>query len=289
LKNKSFSLLSVEPRPSYYSIQDFLLSGFFIYDAKANKPFGFKLGLPDGLLKISADFSPSLSGLISDVLSVDELIVKSRVDLEIDSLEAPDESRNSWKVFCIQTSYGYWSHESFRTKIQRNMASKESANKHYYEELRFLFKSKATQIADLIFTACAKLNDDIILSRKSERWTAFEDKEKFKLKINKYIKQVNRKLDTEIFFNRLVLGVSIVKVPILSNDVEAAEYLEQSFVEDLAEKLIQINSSGSKSRNEIAKIFYTELNRDESTDIDSFDISTLENLLAQGKANEWFS
>ena len=76
---------------------------------------------------------------------------------------------------------------------------------------------------------------------------------------------------------------------ILSKDVEAAEYLEQSFVEDLAEKLIQINSSGSKSRNEIAKIFYTELNRDESTDIDSFDISTLENLLAQGKANEWFS
>ena len=90
------------------------------------------------------------------------------------------------------------------------MASKESANKHYYEELRFLFKSKATQIADLIFTACAKLNDDIILSRKSERWTAFEDKEKFKLKINKYINKMGAvydgegsKIITEEFFDIL--------------------------------------------------------------------------------------
>ena len=289
LKDKSFSVLKADPKPRLYSVQDLLLNGFLVYDVKVSEPFGFKLGLPESILAVSSDFSALLSGSIPDILPIDKLIQNDPVLFEFKDAKKHELVKVSWKKYCILTAYGYWSHNNFSQEVNDTIDSKSDARKPHYEELKKIFNSSRGEIATLIFNHCSEINQYIFSLGTGERWSAFENTNEFNARIERFLSRVADRLNTEIFFKRLVRGVGFAKVPALYDDVEAADDFERSFVEDLTEKLIKMNSGARRRTNKVASVFYDGLAETQAADIDNFDIDILKSHLSSGDVADWFT
>ncbi|MBK7301362.1 MAG: hypothetical protein IPI79_14200 [Moraxellaceae bacterium] len=115
------------------------------------------------------------------------------------------------------------------------------------------------EIATLIFDHCSQINQNIVSLESGGGWKSFENMSEFNARIERFLSRVAVRLNTEIFFNRLVRGVGFATVPALYDDVEAADGFEQSFVEDLTEKLIKMNSGTKRRINKVASVFYDGL------------------------------
>ena len=283
------SLLEHDSPVSYNGIQDFLLNGFLVYDVKVSEPFGFKLGLPESILAVSSDFSELLSGSIPDILPIDKLIQNNVVLLGVKDAKKHELVTGRWKKYCILTAYGYWSHNNFSQEVNDTIDLRSDARRPHYEWLKKVFNSRKSEIATLIFDHCSEINQYIISLGTGESWSAFENTKEFNARIERFLSRVADRLSTEVFFNRLVRGVGFATVPALYDDVEAADDFERSFVEDLTEKLIKMNSGTKRRINKVASVFYDGLIETQAADIDNFDIDILKSHLSSGDVADWFT
>lgn len=270
LTEKSINLLNEKITPTFFSFQEFLLNGELIYEVKQSDLLNFKLNLPKEVTEVkSENISDFLSASITDSLQIEKLILSRSIKLGFSLTEKSDMRRQPrWKKYCIQTCYGYWFPKCFTDQVKTTIGQRREKLEPYYLSLREIVVEHQKNIEEEIYSECNEINKWMIKNHPNASWDFFRNGNNFKNKVSNFMDRVNKKLKDERIFERLVSGIDYAKVPILFTDIEAANDIEDSFMEDLLAKFLPFSVSSNNKEstdrirqgNCVARIIWENMN-----------------------------
>lgn len=211
-------------------MRQFLLDGMIYYEVKEQSPFRFKLCLPETILKQQADIDPLLESNVTDTVSVERLIPGGAFFEESD-LTSQDKSRVSWKRFCVETCYGFWSPSLLQKEIASALNKRKEGRQPYYDNICLTLKDRKDEIRESFVDLCIRIQRylcgigvmDWKYGKRDDAIAAWD----------KWFDSLVVKLENEKFYERLVVGVASVPVPDVWSDPLSSEELESSFYESI--------------------------------------------------------
>ena len=239
----SVSEESGTPSRTRYYLRDFFLEGKLYYEAKESWPFGFKLHLPKDYLIDQSDISEYLEEKTSDILDVRKL----RSD-GAGTEEKENSGKSSWKRYCFQTCYGYWSPDChFEGEgIEKEIQKKKDRIKTYKNTFDTLGKENSKELFDKLLEICRD-----IAPKVGESWK-FRSKDSQDLnesmlrqKWSDWFRKLMKK-NQEVVISRLCGGVQTVSMPDIWEDGEAVKKFVDSFKQSFLYELDHKNKSLNK-------------------------------------------
>lgn len=216
------------------TMRQLLLDGWLYYEIKEQDPFRFTLNLPEEILHSRATLHPMLPAMTVDAVSVVDLITGNPVDggLGYQFRRNRGQNRESWRRYCIETCYGFWSPSLYDEDITQILDNRREAREPYYSDLKeYLERNEDT------ITEHFKLFSDAIEKKiKGDfyqiNWDAYHNGRLIET-WERWYDRMLRKLNNEDHYKRIVLGVTRASVPDVWSDPIATDEFEDSFLESL--------------------------------------------------------
>ena len=270
----------IEKNVKKQSVRDLFLRGRLYRDAKEQDPLRISLNLPDEYLELlearkkqnakqnaTDDIFDYLESKTLNSLPLVTIILRAKLELP-DFFSNGKKKRSSWKNYCIESCFGYWTPEEYIGEIE--------------ESLNSISDNKEKKIKDLLGfveehnDALRKSFVDFIKKIQSDRrnidsgtwaWDSLNKDEEIEGKWNVWWEKVSAKLRDEKyeeFRKRLCRGVTYSCVPDLWDDPVSTEEFEHSVCESIRYYLSLKDRISKKICNKIKELL--EEDCDELTD-----------------------
>jgi hypothetical protein len=215
------------------TMRQLLLDGWLYYERREQDPFRFPLRLPEEILEQDASIHPLLPAKLTDGISVMKLIQAPTGAGGLGKgLPRQGSRRHSWKRYCIETCYGYWSPDYFGEELDRVVMERAKSRLPYFKAARDILNKQQLQLARLFESFAQDLNNRIRESYPELSWEAFDDGILVDAWSEWYARLL-KKLGNDEQFDRIVSGLTWTTVPDIWNDPIALEELETSFFNSL--------------------------------------------------------
>ncbi len=270
--SENFSVLSKQ-KISYNSFRSFLLQGNLYLPYTKSEFFNFKIGIPEYTKQYSVNIP--LPANINDTINVLYEIAP----------EIKERKNNfSWKIYTIETPYGYWAPCEFENNISKIINGKQSNKDNSIIKVKSLLvnKNKVDKIIINKFFIVDKWLkksfpsgnlEDWSVDNVITRWNRWYNNLLEKLDINDENNMNNEKLQIQ----RYITGVHITKLPDIWYDIMLSSDFENCFMESL---LIELNKS--KSKNKFASFIKNKL----SLKLEQIDLKDIVRIIQQDNFSE---
>lgn len=258
-----------EARVSPLCLRHILLEGNIYYELKENDPFRFKLRLPKEVTDVDAqDIHPLLDGSIRDSISVTALITRSQAQGGLGK-KLPEKSggKLSWKKYCVETCYGFWSPSFFIDEITEVIKERKKLRCPYYKKIKNIIERSKDNIFQKFETFINDLNEYILKNHPDSDWEYYRSR-KIHTMWGKWYGNLQQKLNNSEYYDRLVSGITSVSVPDVWSDPLSSREFEESFLESLI--YYWSKEYSKETQNKIAKIVAKNLglSEDEKEEIE---------------------
>ncbi len=280
LEEKSIKVSEdTKARISPLFLRHFLLQGNIYYELKENDPFRFKLRLPEKVTNVEAEeIHPLLDGSIRDSISIINLI-KCSEDQGGLGKELPKKSKSklSWKKYCVETCYGFWSPSFFIKEISKVIEERKKLRKPYYQKIKTIIVEERNNIFEKFKVFIEDLNNYICKNYSDIEWDYYQEKKIHKA-WDKWYKNLEKKLNNTEYYDRLVSGITSASVPDVWNDPLSSREFEESFLESII--YYWSKEYSKETKNKIAQVISKNLNLSDD-DKDNMDIERLKKLIEE--------
>ncbi|BCG47922.1 hypothetical protein GEOBRER4_n2773 [Citrifermentans bremense] len=216
------------------SAREWLLQGRMFFDDKATKPFNFRLGLPEQLLRQPNFIVPGAEMQMPDNISILNLLQLPRA-----------KEVAKWKRFCIATCYGYWCPAQFIDVVRENIDAVNASRRDMVVEQVL---TKADELRFRFLTTFEVIEDNIREFNREHQTRYRWDRKAASNRLDNWIPRVINKLKDKKNLQRLLAGVDDAVVPDLwTGDEIALREFEESFCSHLV-----LEVSKSKITNMVA-------------------------------------
>ncbi len=279
-KNSISISKNTKTRYSPVYLRHILLEGNIYYELKENDPFRFKLRLPKELTDVDVqDIHPLLDGSIRDSISVITLITRGRTQGGLDKkLPKKSESKLSWKKYCVETCYGFWSPSFFSKEIIEVIKQRKQKRLPHYEKIRNIISTSKHDIFQIFEKFIEDLNRYIIEKYPNSEWKYYKS-EKIYTTWEKWYDNLQKKLENPKYYDRLVSGITNVSVPDVWSDYLSSREFEESFLESLI--YYWSKEYSKETQNKIAQVVSKKLSLSDYKK-EKMEIKTLKNLIENG-------
>ena len=270
---------NTETRISPLFLRHILLQGNIYYELKENDPFRFKLRLPKELTDVQAqEIHPLLDGSIKDSISIIALITRRQVQGGLGK-KLPEKlgSKLSWKKYCIETCYGFWSPSFFINKISEVIEERKKLRKPYYQKVKTIIVEERNNIFEKFKVFIEDLNNYICKNYSDIEWEYYQDKKIHKA-WDKWYRNLEKKLNNTEYYDRLVSGITSASVPDVWNDPLSSREFEESFLESII--YYWSKEYSKETKNKIAQVISKNLNLSDD-DKKNMDIEKLKKLIEE--------
>ena len=215
------------------TMRQLLLDGWLYYEIKEQDPFRFTLNLPEKILHSRAALHPMLPATTVDAVSVVDLITANAADGGLGySFPERGKGKESWRRYCIETCYGFWSPSLYDEYITQILDKRREAREPYYSALKKYLEQNRASVTNQFGGFSKELENRIQNGFPKVRWEAYHNGRLTETWANWYDIML-RKLNNEHHYNRIVLGITWASVPDVWSDPIATDEFEDSFLESL--------------------------------------------------------
>lgn len=215
------------------TLRQVLLDGEMYYEQKESDPFSFALNIPDEIRDINQKINPLLGAKINNTISLEHIVMNTR---ELKKLLAPKKSINtSWKRFCIETCYGFWSPIDDRKNLKEVIDKKFETRSPYYDSLFNVIENNKNEIRNKFSVVALDIEKYITDQKRIDQtstplaWRCDDALVAW----DKWYERLVGKLKSFEFKKRIIVGIISAPVPNVWSDKVSAIEFEESFAENL--------------------------------------------------------
>jgi len=216
------------------SLREVFLNGRLYYERKEQDPFRFDLKMPKSMKLSPSHLSAYLESTTSNSIDISKLVADQT------TLPEPAQSRSTWKKFCVDTCYGYWSPTAYFESgagedcLAEQLRKRKGNRDEYYEQLFEYVKDCSEEVFSALNNIVTEIGDNAKKdsSNNAEEWV-FQDVDQLKKAWETWLVNLTRKMENEHFKDRLNSGISSVSVPDIWEDTESTKEFEDSFFESI--------------------------------------------------------
>ncbi|WP_295385606.1 phospholipase D family protein [uncultured Thiodictyon sp.] len=215
------------------TMRQLLLDGWLYYETKEQDPFRFTLNLPEEILESRAALHPMLPATIVDAVSVVDLITGEIENGGLGhSFREKGKSKESWRRYCVETCYGFWSPSWYEDEIEQILKNRFDAREPYYSDLKDYLENNKEKVSTQFKAFSEQLRNHITRDFHQAKWDAYDGGRLMESWL-KWYDTMLRKLSNEQHYFRMVLGISWASVPDVWSDPIATDEFQNSFLESL--------------------------------------------------------
>lgn len=259
------------------SVRDLFLKGRLYRDAKEQDPLRMSLNLPDEYLELldarkkrntMDDIFDYLESKTLNSLPLATIISRAKLDLPEIFVSNEKRKRSSWKNYCIESCFGFWSPEKYIEGIEKSLDDVSGNKKGKIKDLLDFVDNHYDALQNSFVESINKIQlDRRNIDAGTWAWDSLNNVEDIKEKWKIWWEKVSTKLSDEKyeeFRNRLCRGVAYSCVPDLWDDPLSTEEFEHSVCESIRYYLSLKDRTSKKICNKIKELL--EEDCDELTD-----------------------
>lgn len=215
-------------------MRQLLLNGSIFYELKEQSPFRFKLNLPSSVLRQEGNIDSLLESNGTDGISIETLISAGRPSgLGVVLPRDKDKNKASWKKYCVETCYGFWSPCVLKDDLEETLDARKQKRAPYYNEIFKILKDKKKRgDIDEKFVLLCKRIQEYLEKRKIYNWK-YAKSEVALAAWNKWYSALLLKIENDGFCDRLISGVGSVPAPDVWSDPMSSAEFEDSFLDSV--------------------------------------------------------